>query len=133
MDNRIAALEEAVRRFGEAWASGDVAVLDSLLSPTYTHADAYGKSLDRAAWLAYAGQRTGRTTQIAFDELRIRVVGDIGIVTGINTLQGGGIRNAADRKDSALRFTQVWIFQNGRWLREAFQATPIVTELGQFA
>jgi ketosteroid isomerase-like protein len=133
MEDRVAALEEAVRRFGEAWARGDVAVLDSLLAPTYTHADASGAFLDRAAWLAYAAKRTGRSTQVEFDDLRIRIVGDIGIATGINRLHGPGIRNAGDTKDAALRFTQLWIFQNGRWLREAFQATPIVAETGQFS
>jgi hypothetical protein len=25
-----------------------------------------------------------------------------------------------------LRFTQVWVKRDGRWLREAFQATPVV-------
>lgn len=24
-----------------------------------------------------------------------------------------------------IRFTQVWVWGHGRWLREAFQATPI--------
>lgn len=125
MDVR-AALEQAVHRFGEAWANGDVETLESLLSPTYLHTDAYGKALDRASWLAYAAQRTGRTTRIGFEDLRIRIVGDIGIVTGINRLQGAGIRNAADRLDLVLRFTQLWIHQDGRWLRETFQATPVV-------
>lgn len=125
MSDRVAALEEAVRRFGEAWAVGDHAVLDSLLSPTYTHTDAYGKLQGRAAWLGYAARRTGRTTGIEFRELRVRVAGEVGIVTGINDLHGAGIRNAADRGDLTIAFTQVWVWQQGRWLREAFQATPI--------
>ena len=51
---RAVAFEEAVRRFGEAWACGDVAVLEPLLSPTYTHTDVAGRFQDRAAWLDYA-------------------------------------------------------------------------------
>ncbi|HEY3149416.1 MAG TPA: nuclear transport factor 2 family protein [Dongiaceae bacterium] len=129
MDNRTSALEEAVGRFGEAWANGDAIVLDSLLSPTYTHTDVFGKLSDRATWLAYASRRTDRTTSIEFRDIRIRVSGEIGIVTGINDLQGGGIRDAADRKTLTLAFTQVWVWQQGRWLREAFQATPIVKDI----
>jgi ketosteroid isomerase-like protein len=125
MNNRIAALEEAGRRFGEAWANGDVGVLDSLLSPTYMHTDVFGKLSDRASWLAYASRRTGRTTRIEFRDVRIRVNGDVGIVTGINDLQGGGIRDQGDEKTLTLAFTQIWVWQEGRWLREAFQATPI--------
>ena len=126
MVDRAAALEDAVRRFGEAWANGDGAAMDVLLSPTYTHTDVFGKLSDRAAWLAYASSRGGRTTRIEFRDIRIRVHGDVGIVTGINDLQGGGIRDAADQKNLTLAFTQVWVWQQGRWLREAFQATPIV-------
>jgi len=47
-------LAEAVRRFGDAWARGDVSLLDALLSPTHTHGAASGKLQDRSAWLAYA-------------------------------------------------------------------------------
>lgn len=42
MDGRETKLQQAIRRFGEAWASGDVATLDALLSPTYTHTDLFG-------------------------------------------------------------------------------------------
>ena len=126
MADRAAALEDAVRRFGEAWASGDGVTMDALLSPSYTHTDVFGKLSDRATWLGYATGRSGRTTRIEFRDVRIRVSGDVGIVTGINDLQGGGIRDAADLKKLTLAFTQVWVWRDGRWLREAFQATPIV-------
>lgn len=125
VDRRVA-LEDAFRRFGEAWANGDTSALDSLLSPTYTHTDVFGKLSDRATWLAYASRRTERTTRIEFREVRIRIAGDVGIVTGINDLHGGGIRDAADRQSLTLAFTQVWVWRRDRWLREAFQATPIV-------
>ena len=100
--------------------------MGSLLSPTYTHTDVFGKLSDRATWLAYASGRTGRPTRIEFRDIRIRVVGEIGIVTGINDLHGGGAWNATDQESRTLAFTQVWIWQNDHWLREAFQATPIV-------
>ena len=123
-DPRAAALDETVRRFGEAWARGDGATLDALLSPTYTHTDAGGAFLDRAAWLAYAQKRAGRTTRIAFRDLRTRFVGDAAIVTGINEVEGAGVRSATDTRPLVIRFTQTWIWRDGRWLREAFQATP---------
>jgi Domain of unknown function (DUF4440) len=132
-EERRRALDEAVRRFGEAWAAGDGAALEALLSPRYTHIDVFGAFLERAAWLAYARGRAGRATRIAFREVRTRIVGDPGsgpgqavaIVTGLNDVSGPGGRSADDRATLTLRFTQVWIWTDGRWLREAFQATSI--------
>src|SRR5262252_1094782 len=47
-----AEIETAVIRFGEAWADGDAATLDTMLSPTFTHTDINGKFTDRATWLS---------------------------------------------------------------------------------
>ena len=122
-DGGLAELELAVHRFGEAWASGDVATLDGLLSPTYTHIDAYGDFHDRASWLGYAGRRAGRSTGIAFRELATRRIGEVAVITGVNEIEALGDPEAGARQDLVLRFTQVWIRRDGRWLREAFQAT----------
>jgi ketosteroid isomerase-like protein len=118
-------LELALQRFGEAWAMGETQTLEAMLSPTYTHTDAFGALQHRAAWLSYAAGRAGRTTQISFREVEVRRIGTIAIVTGINDITGRGGRNERDQKPLSIRFTQVWIFQDGKWLREAFQATPI--------
>ena len=123
-DDRLGDLHSAVHRFGEAWASGDMATLESLLSPTYTHSDALGEFHDRPAWLDYARRRTGRTTRVSFRDTRTRIVGDVAIVTGINDIRGPGALSASDQQDFTIRFTQVWVWDQGRWLREAFQATP---------
>lgn len=119
----LAELERAMRRFGDAWARGDAAVLDALLSPTYTHIDAYGAFHDRASWLAYAAGRAGRPTRIAFREVATRLIGEVAVVTGINDVEAVGDPQAGARQDLVLRFTQLWIRCDGRWLREAFQAT----------
>jgi hypothetical protein len=54
----------------------------------------------------------------------MRIIGDVAIVTGVNDVSGGGAKSATDQRDWSLLFTQVWVWQDGRWLREAFQATP---------
>ena len=125
--DRTAALDLAIIRFGEAWAAGDMPALESMLSPTYTHNDAFGTRHDRASWLAYARRRTGRKTAIGFRGVASRIFGDVAIVTGYNDIAGGGATSPADSKDLVLVFTQVWIWTDGRWLREAFQATPVAS------
>ena len=122
-DEDLSDLEQAVHRFGEAWACGDVGTLDALLSPTYTHVDAYGDFHDRASWLAYAGQRAGRATKIAFREVATRLIGKVAVITGVNNVEAIGDPQAGARQDLVLRFTQVWVRREGRWLREVFQAT----------
>jgi hypothetical protein len=52
--------------------------------------------------------------------------GDVAVVTGTNIITGGGVRSAKDTKDLEMVFTQVWIWRDSRWLREAFQATPVL-------
>jgi ketosteroid isomerase-like protein len=121
--DRLTDLDNAMQRFGEAWAAGNIATLESLLSPTYTHSDALGGFHDRTSWLDYARLRTGRTTRIGFRDVQTRVVGDVAVVTGINDLSGQGALSVADQNNSSIRFTQVWIWDQDRWLREAFQAT----------
>lgn len=124
--DRCELLKSAIVEFGEAWAGGDRAALDALLAPGYTHHDAFGARLNRAAWLDYATLRRGRGTQIKFKDVEQRIFGDVAIVTGSNLVTGGGVRSENDTADLELVFTQVWIWTEARWRREAFQATPVL-------
>ena len=128
-DDRKAALQAAILQFGEAWARGDGATLDALLSPSYTHVDIFGAFFDRASWLSYAGGRAGRSTRISLRDVQRRFLGDLAIVTGINEVEGPGGLSAEDQAGLTLRFTQLWRYSDGKWLREAFQATPVVSKI----
>ena len=57
---RSAGLDEAVRLFGEAWAGGDIAKLEELLSPSYTHIDYFKKNLLRFESLELQSDATQR-------------------------------------------------------------------------
>jgi ketosteroid isomerase-like protein len=123
-------LDAAIRDFGEAWARGDISALRGMLSPSYTHTTVRGRIQDHDEWLEYARGRSGATTEIAFADVTTRLVGDVAIVTGRNDIIGGndGLTNRS------LRFTQTWVRRDGRWLREAFQATfidPLAPPLSQ--
>ena len=91
----------------------------------HAHRRASGTLFTRAEWLEYASGRAGRTTQIAFQNVSTRIDGDTAIVNGVNELSGRGVRDASDSEALVIRVTQVWIWRDGRWLREAFQATPL--------
>jgi hypothetical protein len=121
----LQALDLAIRDFGDAWARGDTDVLKGMLSPSYTHIDVRGRYMNRAEWLEYARGRAGAATQIAFVDVTTRVVGDTAIVTGRNDMAGGNILIGDERSSLSIHFTQVWVHSDGRWVREAFQATFI--------
>jgi len=128
----LRALDLATREFGEAWARGDTDALRQMLSPSYTHTDVRGRFLNRDEWLTYASSRVGATTQIAFADVTMRLVGDTAVITGRNDVTGGNIVIGDERSSLSLRFTQVWVRRDGRWLREAFQATlvdPLAPEI----
>src|SRR5262245_37427384 len=101
-DDRGSALRAAIEQFGEAWARGDSATLDAMLSPTYTHVDVFGAFHDRANWLSYAAGRAGRSTRIALRDVRTRFLGDVAIVTGLNHVEGTGGRSAEDQASVTL-------------------------------
>jgi len=118
-------LEASISAFGEAWARGDYEMLQNILSRSYTHTDVKGRFQDRGAWLEYARGRSGATNQIDFADVTTRLVGDVAVITGRNDIEGSGIVSGDSRAAISLRFTQVWVRTDGRWLREAFQATII--------
>ena len=125
----LAGLERAMDAFARAWAGGDIAALETLLSPSYTHNDVFGTQLSRSAWLTYAAQRSGRSTGFTFRDVKVRLFGDTAVVTGFNDISGGGARNAADMRDLSILFLQLWRRHDGRWLREAFQAPEVADEV----
>jgi hypothetical protein len=45
------------------------------------------------------------------------------VVTGINDVRDDGNPAPAAPPDFTIRVTQVWVWREGCWLREAFQAT----------
>jgi len=87
-----------------------------MLSPSYTHTDVRGRFQDRDEWLEYARGRTGAATEITFADVTTRLMGNVAIITGRNDVAGGNIVIGDERSKLTLRFTQIWIRKDGRWL-----------------
>src|ERR1700749_1230686 len=115
-----AEIETAVTRFGEAWAEGDVATLDTMISPTFTHTDFRGRLTDRAAWLATARKRPNISSEM--DDIAIRLFGEISVITARQSIS---YDEGPERRRGVFRITAILIRQNGRWLREVAQVTAI--------
>ncbi|GEM_PF-1028450 len=124
-----AEIQQMIRRFGEAWAQNDLATLESLLADDYLHTDYLGNIQNRAEWLEYVKERKakGIVNKIEFADVKVRIYGDVAVVTGQNIIKGLSV---GQNKESAtkIRFTQVLLRKQGTWLRTAFQATPIAQQ-----
>lgn len=121
-------VKKLATNFGNAWLKGDIQTLDHLLAREYTHTDVTGRVLNRSEWLTDAANvekwarssETKGTPTIGFYGMEVKLLGDAAVVTGGNVIQPAG--SAPPLK---LRFTQVWIKEDGQWKRRYFQATPI--------
>ena len=103
-------------RWLTAITSGDVATVDSILSPTYRHVNADGEMFDRAREIA-----TTERLDVAFNasDQMVDVAGDTAVVHGVNTLMQGG--KVIDRQ----RFSDVFVLQSGVWKALSAQETKL--------
>ena len=115
-------LLDAARRLAEAERRGDVGALEQLIGADYTGYDPAGRHQDRAGVLrAYADGRV-RLAALGQSELTARVVGDVGLVTGVSAFQG---RQGDDPFDFRLRFLDVYTWRDSRWQLIASQDTRL--------
>ena len=126
-DERV--IRDLVEEFGQAFARADADALDAFLAEDYVHTNSGGGILDKRTWLSWIQTRreelaTGRLIIESYvnADVEVRIFGDAAVVTGRNTTQG----YRDDRPFTIqIRFTHVWVFEQGRWRRAAFHDTHI--------
>jgi ketosteroid isomerase-like protein len=107
---------QTVHDAGQAWARHDLTTLERLLADDYTHTDVFGQFQNRDEWLAYV-RSDAVAHQLDFEDVTVRIYGDVAVVTGRNIWRPGTGFVALP-----LRFTQVLTRKDGDWRRSAFQA-----------
>lgn len=109
------------RRY-EAMIKGDLAALDAVLSAdlTYTHSNAV---LDtKAQYIASLASGQFQYVSITPQEAQVRCYGACGVVTGITLLH---IQVQGQERRFRIRYTSVYIKQQGRWQMVALQSTDL--------
>jgi ketosteroid isomerase-like protein len=105
----------------KAISAGDVVTLGHLLADDLTHTHVTGRTEDKAAYLAALGGRPRVTTR---RDLKVRVYGDVAIMTGtlINTFPSDG---RAIRQPMEAHALQVWIKTGDGWKQAAFASSGL--------
>lgn len=107
---RLAMLESNTQKLGMLMAD----------SMTYTHSS--GITDSKQAYLQLLSSGTVTYETIAFDDLNIQLIGQVGLVTG--TMKATLMRSGT-RKQIATAYLAVWAHVDGDWLLHAVQATTL--------
>jgi ketosteroid isomerase-like protein len=113
-------LETIEQQLAATWKARDCAGWSALLADdwTVTHVDAQIISKQEALEMCRTMPRGGSIV----DEVAVRVYGDTAVVTGRT------VASISDELTIRLRFTDVFVHRNERWLAVASHATRIADE-----
>jgi ketosteroid isomerase-like protein len=117
-----ATLRDAAERLAQAEQKADIPALEQLLAPEYQGYDPSGRSQDRAGVLRGYAEGGVRVTTLLQSDLRVRVLGDAGLVAGISVMRG---QQGHEHFDLRLRFLDVYAWRDGRWQLVASQDTRL--------
>jgi ketosteroid isomerase-like protein len=112
-------LEQIEEQLASTWKNRDCGAWGALLADDWsvTHINAQVMTKSRALDMC----RTGPPVTLSVDELSVRVYRDTAIVTGRTTATASG----ASPQTVVLRFTDVFVQRNERWIVIASPATQI--------
>jgi ketosteroid isomerase-like protein len=112
------------RAWSEAFIRHDLQALSQLLADDFVGIDGRGVVSDKAAELEEAKPSSAGSTEPKLvgeqlSDIRVRMYGDMAILTAINTAQFS---------DSTIRYrrTTVWVWRGGRWQCVSFHGSRIL-------
>lgn len=112
----------AERQRFEAMQRQDITALDTLLDEDLTYVHTGGELQSKSEFIDLIRSRGLVYESIAPTEVRVRVHGDIAIVTGRSQMR---VRSATGVSSFGIRFTEVYVRRNQRWLLTAWEATRL--------
>jgi len=103
-----AALADLNHHYIRSVRESDVRWFDAHLAPEFVNGNADGSFSDRAAFLAFIGKPSA-ITNLRVEDVRIQVVGDVGIIHARTAY------TKPDGQAGAGRYTDIWWRADGRW------------------
>ena len=121
--------EEEFIKLENAWKQAvvkrDAATLQRLYADEYVSTDQEGMVWNKAQDIDIDTKGASRLTSYKIDGVKVRLYGDVAVVTGHNT-SSGTLHGSAVSGQS--RFTDVFLKRDGRWQCVASQTTPMVRQ-----
>jgi ketosteroid isomerase-like protein len=115
-------LNQIQQRLIKAWVSKDRATINSILADDWVVTDPGGRVLTKAQVMVEFDSGERQLESGAIDEVKVRLFGDVAVVTGRTAATGSYQGNRVSVK---MRFSDVFVKRNGRWYAVASQATLI--------
>ena len=102
--------------------AADIAALGAMMTDdlTYTHSSANVDS--KASFLEAIGSGKSRYKAIAFEDRKVRLYGDVAVVSGTCRVQ---VTSDGRELDLKLRFTELYAKQQGAWKMALWQSTRV--------
>ena len=102
----------------------DRATMERLMADDYSYGHSNGSVANKAQDIAENMSPDMKWTASRLDDLKVRIYGDVAVVTGLATLTG----SAKGYVSGPRRFTDVWVRRNGRWQSVGGQSTIVPTK-----
>ena len=118
--SKIIALEKA---WNQAYKLGDRRSLDVLLDDHIVLINDDGTVQTKTQFLASVKATNSQEQQVAPESMSVRVFGNTAIATGVFRAKGVGGGKRYVRRE---RFVDTWLFNAGKWVCVATNATPVL-------
>lgn len=118
-ENRILDLD---REWNEAYPRLDCAALDRIIADDWVCIDGAGQVITKRELLTRVASSAGFLDSYKFDEIALRLFGEVAILTG---RLSGQIQESDGIHDINQRYMRVYVKRNERWQAVATQVTKI--------
>lgn len=108
----------------EAMINHDVTALDTLLADDLSYVHTGGNLQSRSQFLNTIKKQQLVYESITPSNVRVRVYDGLAVATGRSDMR---VRNSAGLNSFAVRFTEVYVRRDGRWLLAAWEAKRLAS------
>lgn len=107
--SKLISLEE---QWSRAYLQGDINILTTLLAEDFVITVEDGATYSKVGYIAHSGDSTLHVEISKLSDLKVRLHGNVAVVTGAYHEKGQSKGRAYEYRD---RLTDVWINTGGRW------------------
>lgn len=118
------ALLETIKTFNNAFKTGDLSTLNSMITDNYMHTNGSSKAIDKETWINYLRKRekdinSGELEVLHYnmEETKIEFYDNVAIVTAKVIAKN---KTREEIKTNEYRVTNIWIYESGTWKRGGF-------------